>query len=854
MTSIADSLARFFATSTEPILFAGAGVSARAGVLTWGPLLDRLKEWIRSRDPQTANIMAEYVREQDLITAADYFFLSKRVPDGERLKALVEHLTRYNQRELLPLVRLPFHGFVTTNFDRCLLDAYAAANGKAALDFRRGDESFKQVQWCADPFVARIHGGTEMATSIVLTSNHFEGLAKDFVYHDVLLHLFTRKNVLFLGCSFADPAVRAVFEHINRQYGPTPPGLHMALIPEDVDHEFIGRLNRMNIDAIRYDAADHHQAVWEAIKTLSAELSTTKSAATKPSENAISPFSAAKRYLASCYARVRLSGRLHPLREAVVEGMVSSIIQSHAPKGVAEGFVINGVHRELGIHLDAAKELVEGAIARLAEEKLCRRHNEDGGRKIAWSGEVDDSNKLDVALDTLVKSAGDRVFVQEGIRPRRDLTESLRGFFREMVLQRGWDLGAAFASNKAPEEINIGKLLHQVCPFLSLTEIESLSRVCNQMLATPTEAEAKILAELGRASFALELAIQCPRNTLFHSSVLPQVVYLDANVLMPALIYGHPYHEVYRETIERLRQAATQSTGHVQVIVSHGFLNEIVSHRRIAIEEVKGWGECFREGIVKEALYYGTANMNVFVGAYANVAQAEKDLEFSDFLSRYAPYATEKELAQWVRQHGIIVQGDSQMRGSEYASISHELQKAYANDLASGKGVRLIEHDAVQISALYSDQQKNKRSIFVTADKRLREMVSRGKYKCLVEHMVSNVGLAQMIDLLVGNPGEARGLTSMLWTARSSTRTEEVRQYLVALALREYDEAMAMEMPAVVEQIAEEAVAEADRLGLRVDTDDANHRRRFLQFVGTFEDKFFGAIRERIERREGHVQ
>lgn len=177
MTAIADSLARFFATSTEPILFAGAGVSARAGVLTWGPLLDRLKEWIRSRDPQTANIMAEYVREQDLITAADYFFLSKRVPDGERLKALVEHLTRYNQRELLPLVRLPFHGFVTTNFDRCLLDAYAAANGKAALDFRRGDESFKQVQWCADPFVARIHGGTEMATSIVLTSNHFEGLA-----------------------------------------------------------------------------------------------------------------------------------------------------------------------------------------------------------------------------------------------------------------------------------------------------------------------------------------------------------------------------------------------------------------------------------------------------------------------------------------------------------------------------------------------------------------------------------------------------------------------------------------------------------------------------------------------------
>jgi len=850
MSAVTEALERFFAKSSEPVLFAGAGVSARAGVLTWGPLLDRLKEWIRSRDPQTANLMADYIYEQDLITAADYFFLSKRVPDGERLKTLVEHLTQYAAKELLPLVRLPFHGFVTTNFDRCLVDAYAAANGKAALDFRRGDESFKQVQWCTDPFVARLHGGTELATSIVLTTKHFEDLSQDLVYQDVLINLFTRKNVLFLGCSFADPAVRAVFEQINKQYGPTPPGLHMALIPNDVDHEFIGRLNRMNVDAIRYDPADRHREVWDSIAAYSAKFSASASANTTSEESTTSPFEAAKRYLASCYARVRLSGRLYPLREAVVEGMISSIIQSHAPKGMSERELVDTVHRALGIHIDAAKELVNGAIDRLAEDKLCRRHSEGESRKIAWVGETDDVNKLELALDCLVKSTVDRAVVQEGLRPRRDLQESLKVFFREMVLQRGWDLGAAFASNKPPEEVDIGKLLHQSCAFLSLSEIDSLNRVCARMLGTPTEAEAKILSELGRASFALELAIQCPRNTLFHSAVLPQKVYLDANVLMPALTYGHPYHKVYRQTIERLRQATTQSAVNVQVIAYYGFLNEIVSHRRLAIQEVEEWGESFREGIVKEAIYYGTANMNVFVGAYANVAQVEKDLEFSDFITKYAPYTTEKELAHWLRQHGIIVQGDGQMRTSEYASISLELQKAYSNDLAAGKGVRLIEHDAVQISTIYSDQQLSRRSILVTADKRLRDMVAKGKYKCLVEHMVSNVGLAQMIDLLIGNPSEARGLTSLLWTAKSSTKTEEVRQYLVALALREYDEAMAMEMPAVVEHIAEDAVAEAERLGLRLDTDDASERRKFLQFVGVFEDKFFEAIREQIERRE----
>lgn len=850
MAEINDALERFFSNAKEPILFAGAGVSARANVLTWEPLLDFLKEWIRSRDPHTANIMAEYIREKDLITAADYFFLSKRVPDNERLNALVEQLNRYDPKKLHSLIKLPFRSFVTTNFDRCLLDAYAAVNQKAPLDFRRGDESFKQVQWCAEPFVARIHGGIELAPSIVLTSKHFESLTVDPSYQDILTHIFTRKNVLFLGCSFADPAVRAVFEQINKQYGATPPGLHMALIANEVDSEFIGRLNRMRVETVRYDPSNRHMEMWDAIDKFSEKLSPLVPIEAKAVDNSAAPFAAAKHYLASCYARVKLSAKLLPLREAVVEGMVSTIIQSHSPKGVAKDTITMEIHRQLGINIDDAKQLVEMAINQLTEEKLCRKHKTGTDLKIAWAGETDDANKLDQALDILVKNAVDRAVVQEGLRPKRDLTESLRNFFREMILQRGWDLGAAFASKRAPEEVDVGKLLHKSCLFLSLAEIDSLKRVCNQMLANPTDSESLILSELGRASFALELAIQSPRNTLFHSSVLPEKVYLDANVLMPALTYGHPFHDVYQSTIERLRLAATQSVGHVNVIVYYGFLNEIVSHRRLAIEEFEGWGDAFRDGIIKEAIYYGTSNMNVFVGAYANVAQTESDLDFLEFLNKYAPYSTEKELAQWVRRHGITVHENNIMRGSEYASISLELQKAYADDLASGKAMRLIEHDAVQLSALFLDREQSKRSLLVTADKRLRAMVAKGKYKCLVENMVSNIGLAQMIDLLVGNPGEARGLSKMIWAAKSSSKAEEIRQYLVTLALREYDEAMAMEMPKVVEQIAEETVSEANRLGLKMDTDNSKDRQNFIQFVGTFENKFFSAIREQIERRQ----
>ncbi len=429
----------------------------------------------------------------------------------------------------------------------------------------------------------------------------------------------------------------------------------------------------MNVEVVRYSPEDKHKALWDAIASCSGDKQPTN-VNSKASASPISPFTAVKRYLASCYARVRLSGRLHPLREAIVEGVVSSIVQSHNSKGIPEDRISNLVHRELGIDLESTSSLVQVALERLADEKLCRRHNDEAVKKVTWIGETDDSNTLDSAIDLLVKSAFNRAVVQEGLRPMKEVQDALKNFFKELILQRGWDLGASYASNSVPEGVDIQKLLYQSCTFLSHPEIESLSRVCLALLSEPTEEEAKILTALGQASFALELVIQCPRNTLFHSNVLPQTIYLDANVLMPAITYGHPYFDIY--------------------------------------------------------------------------------------------------------------------------------------------------------------------------------MVSKGQYKDISECMLSNVGLTQLINLLIGGDGDVRGLSRLLWSAKASSKTEEVRHYLVMQALREYDEAMAMEMHQVVDKIAEDIVSEANRLGVVTDSDDPNNRRKFLKFIGEFESKFFEAIKEKIELRQ----
>lgn len=854
--TVLEALKHFFTESSEPILFAGAGVSAHAGIKTWRPLLEGLKEWIRSRDALTANMMEECIHDHDLIRAADYFFLSRKVSDGNRYDALKLNLSGYDTSKLSTLMKLPFEGYITTNFDRCLLDAYSKQRGTALLDYKLGDESFKQTQWSDSPFLSRIHGGIENPKSMILTQAHFDSLSENDVYKDLLTFIFTRKNVLFTGFSFLDPAIKEVLTRVNKIYGPLTKGRHIALLPSSIESDFLSKLNRLNIESVYYSDCDHHKELWVAIEEYVNDVLEKKSTPITPIEEpSHSAFDTAKRYLASCYARSRMGANIASLREIVAIGIVSTIIQKNAPKGMLERTVIETVKKELGIHTNDATELVATAVKELVSEKLIRRHNDAGKQKVAWINEPEQGqNSLNFALENLTSSLIDRSRVQEGVIIYPKMKEPIKKFFHELFLQRGWDLGAAYANNSLPKEINVSSLLKQLCPEFSYTDHEKVTRACNSLLAAPTTEEAEILSELGNVSFALELIIQSPRTTLLHSAALPQNVYLDANVLMPALTYGHPYYGVYRETIDKLKSASSRAGIDLKIIAYYGYLNEIVSHRKLAIKIVEEWGQDYREGIFREALYYGTKNMNVFVGSYANALQANEKLTFQQFLTKYAPYTSEEELAKWLKKLGIQVLLDKEMRTKKYSDVSYELQKAYAEGLVSGKLIRLIEHDAVQISRIIADREKGHRSIFVTADKQLKELLSHGKYKTVTENMISNIALTQMIELFVGNIQEKRGLSSLLWSYKTATKYDEIRQYLVKAALKEYDQAIAMEMPDVIDQITEKAVLELQKHKLFPDSDDPKEKQRYLREVGEFENMFFQSLRQKIEQREKSEQ
>jgi hypothetical protein len=847
VSSHVERISKFFAESKMPLLFAGAGVSARAGIPIWPKLLSDLAEWLRAKDPLVANKIQNLLAKNEYLLAAEFFFLSDEVTSKEKYQILTDLLKPTGVTPLLDLCRLPFAGMVTTNFDRTLLDGVAAAKHFAPQDYRRGDASFNGASFATGFYVCRVHGFIENSSSIVLTGSQFEKLDQDDIYQDFLTHIFTRCNLLLIGFSFSDPAILNVLKSINRNFGPGGVGEHLALIPEDIDASTLGLLTRLNIETLKYphEKGDFsHSSLWHLIFEAAKNLEKPKRPLSGKSDKITGPFETAKRYLASCFARANLGSQVGPLRAAILEGMVSAIVQKAAPKAVDTKKISEQIRVDAGIALRDAQLAVRESLKALAEEGLITWHKKEN--KVSWMDTTSDVSKLDEAIQTLVKSTIDRASVEEGYKSTSGVRKALTNFFTQLVLKRGWDLGAAFASGQIPNGSDIRTLMFQSAPAVATNDIEILVRVCERMIATATPKEAEILATLGRASFGLELALQAPRSHFFHATTLPARIYLDANVVMPAFIYGHTYHPVYKQTIESLKKACTD--GRVtQVCTTFGYLNEIVSHRNLAIHDYESDPDGFKERAIREALFYGSANMNVFIGAYANLSSADKSLTFPEFLQKYAPFEREQQLQKWLERHGIIVINKRHVSSEKFASVSLELQKGYAR-IVSDKDARLLEHDAIQLAALAEDIQKGIRSVVVTADKRLREIVSDSRIRNLSTHMLSHVGLTQLIDLLVGQTDENRSLAHLLWDTKISRKSDEIRRYFVGLGLSHYDEAMAMELPTIVDQFADKVILEAKRRG--IDTEKNASDDALLSIVGSFESEFFEAMRKKISLRQ----
>ncbi|PKO60003.1 MAG: hypothetical protein CVU24_14085 [Betaproteobacteria bacterium HGW-Betaproteobacteria-18] len=844
---VVDALKTFFEASTDPILCTGAGVSMLAGLPDWKELLRQMADSVRPVDAMTANQMTENVAKGRLTKAADYFWITDEVLDGVKYETIKRLLSTYDSKPLVPLASLPFKGVLTTNFDRSILDAIAEAKKQVPRDYRHGDASFSQAVWETELNVTRIHGCVEVPQSMILSESQFKKLLESSPYIDLLTQTFLHRSVLFLGFSFYDPAIKYVLEQIDKRFGPAPPGRHMAIVPDTNASELILKANRLNIAVVKYESTSGHQALWEGITAYA------KSSTKAPAKVAIlagHPYAAAKQYLAACYARVTITSAHTPLREIVIEGVLSAVLQENHPKSSGLLDLHERVRQALGVKGKEINLLVEGAIKELVNAKLVRKHRDEGvkGSRFAWIGTPETTSPLNEAIETLKISICNRAYVQEGWKPPNHVADVIVVFLKEVIHKRGWDLGAAFASGKAPDTVSFRPVLDECGQRLSAFDRERVERTVESLFQRPTEQEAALLGELGRISFALELAFQAPRTTLLHKATLPRRIYFDANILLPAFVEGHPHYQTYGDTLRRLQAASSSAGNKLQLLVYRGYLNEMISHKSAACTFAKEAGAEFEALARSEAIYHGSGNINVYVGAYVNAIACGHAPDFENFLNRVAPYTTETELRRWIEKQGFVVV--ESVKDATYSKIYGILERSNAAKLSNGKQPILVEHDALQLKLLEADSQRGERALFITADRQLYEDIATTQLRHLAEFMVSHVGIVQLVDLLVGLKTDDRALGDLLWSNMVSERANRIRSYLTAEALSKYDAALVMTMHSVVEAQSEAIAKRLEREGVDLEAHDTNAKVKAFKSLGILEANFFAGMSEAIEKIE----
>jgi hypothetical protein len=254
------------------LLFAGAGLSALSGAPRWSELLEILvrkaKAEERLEEPLDRTLaLARGSVEQKLALGQWLRETLKRQFED----TLREELARYDPSDLhRELVRLDWVGYVTTNFDTLIEDAY--------YEVRR--EPLEVVTW-DDPdrlsrldeleaWIIKVHGSLDSSKSVVLDQRSLDRLVEDEAASQTLRTIFQRRSCLFVGYGLGDTDVTNELRRLTEFFGRFAQP-HYVLLPEGGSTVW-GRhlLERYNTQSISYPLKneDHEPGIAAVVDAL----------------------------------------------------------------------------------------------------------------------------------------------------------------------------------------------------------------------------------------------------------------------------------------------------------------------------------------------------------------------------------------------------------------------------------------------------------------------------------------------------------------------------------------------------------------------------------------------------------
>ena len=654
------------------------------------------------------------------------YFKQAPIPVGEIHRHLASALQaeEYVPERLRALVSLPSTKIVTTNFETSLHDAWAAVMERAPIPAELGEPTLKRAIYEERFDITRIHGRVDVPETMVLGASDYERLAANETYSDYLFDLLTRHSCLFVGFAFTDPAITQVLQEYERRAGPAFPRLHLALVPASAQ-SLVTRLGKLNIEVQVYeDSESDHATLWRGISTAAGAVS--KSGKEPDTWRLDSAHESSRKLVASSYVAMRMEPRAAPVRDTVLQGLIVAACAEETG-GISEDQLFERIGRGTALTADELRPLAQTALKTLVSRGLAVRHAD---RTIECTG-LDDAGMLD-DFRQLRAGVEDRLKVRHGLTMDDAERVATDQALEEITLSRGWDLGAHFAGAAVDSTLRasvVARAFDTSRPAIASERKRDFVEATYHLLTRPNDQEEVILVNLGRLAFGVDVVLQYGRTALLHSETLPSHLYLDASFIMPAIVNGSPFRATYRDALNRLREAAIRSHIRMTIFVPDEFLNEIISHRQLAISHVANLGLESREVLRRHLLFRGAENTNIFIGAYsAWVGRIGDDPPaFSEWLADQAPYSNMDELRSYLCNEGFetvsLQETADPDEQEDYLKILSALDDTYVT-LSPDKAEILIRHEARQLARLRHDERAGMRSLFISADKRLKRAAS----------------------------------------------------------------------------------------------------------------------------------
>jgi hypothetical protein len=189
-------------------IFAGAGMSAKAGFVSWSELMKPIAE----------ELELKIENETDYVALAQYHeneFMTRSKINQSLIDELSSNATITENHQILS--RLPISTYWTTNYDR-LIETALDKIGKIP-DVKYTVKQLALTKSKRDAVVYKMHGDVEHPNEAIITRDDYESYyVKKEPFLSALAGDLISKTFLFIGFSFTDPNLDYILARVRTTY------------------------------------------------------------------------------------------------------------------------------------------------------------------------------------------------------------------------------------------------------------------------------------------------------------------------------------------------------------------------------------------------------------------------------------------------------------------------------------------------------------------------------------------------------------------------------------------------------------------------------------------------------------